>query len=1312
MASNSLWEQGTPTTNTTTSTLWDKATPVVKENITPTIPTPTLWDKGKPTKREKKPTWEAGASMAGPKSALQKVTEFAFGEGMATGEFERMTTLGQTLDLMGRTGYTMKSLINQSQQEINQAYRDAGLTEEEINSPWSVKKLDIQLKMKPKIQERFKAMWRGLTGHERVTANQLWDNVGIRGVPFLGFITEMALDPLMYQTVPLRTIATGGKATTKLVTGYEAMARGAGKVVGVGGKVAGKIPGVSNAIDFAVDSASELTNAARQMFITKSKIPELAAMIDKYLSRRQWLGGKGINFGVITRDAMQKEMKISGKKATEVEQAIVNIIEQPRKFKKLATPGEIAIAKAVQNKLEQTFTTMTDAGVPISSLGAARRARITELYGELETAVGVKKTALLQEIYEHKLAIDDEIIRFHGELHPLEVDVAHYSKNPNIVEWKVNKKTVQNDLGTDFGTESAALARQQDIGKGGGGKIYYPKLSPKRSIDATKIPMGEQLQYWDNPDDVLDFINKSGAISPDEYARLRDSIPRTEDLKFRQITTTPGKTKTKLLAQPTADEEFVAYLERFMKRKLTPEEMDAIPEVLQGKSIDIGNLRIDYAPKTNKYNIRQIISEAPIVGESKFLTNKFTDAQQDWYVGFRQLLLNKGYDSVKYFSLEDAVNPTYKILTGRIVGPAPKSAVARQAKVATMITAKEAEVTNLVNEAKEIYNLPVSEKRISVTANKLGVGKKEAKEIAQLQRARELGYFPRFTTKEAEGYLKNASKNKGMGARVWNPKIKNALRRKTSDFTLEEWNTFVAENGLEALGGNKIEEYFMRDPAYATALYQVRAAKAITSAEFIQDVVKTFGKTAKEALPKWEELPEAIQKLYPAAKGMKFDPEVMKEVIRVTEHYINPSSAGPVLKIIDGIQNSWRKWTLAPFPKYHLRNMVGNMWNNYLAGVDPDNYVRAQALQLYRKYRGTGKAGEKVALFELDRFKITPEIADTLISSAEEHGVLGRGWYGADIETGIRQQMGGGGLVQRGIAVGTTVENNARLAHFLDKLDKGADSMEAALSVKRYLFDYGDLTQFEREVMRRLFPFYTWSRKNIPLQLQELYKQPQKFAPLAIPFRLRNEEDLIKLKYARPDLYERLPLELQRTMDTVTYVPLEGLIPAGDLAKLVPKKGAPPWEGLQDSLFELLTPYIRAPLELKMNRSMYFESEIQKYDRETAEVWGFSLPVHLKYLLTTILPQARMISEIDRLVKKDKPDYTPQEFAFSQSLSSIYKVPLKELRSRALNTMEKKVDDLKRGLSMSKRRGRTAEYKRIKNTYEIIKEEVRKIKNW
>lgn len=590
---------------------------------------------------------------------------------------------------------------------------------------------------------------------------------------------------------------------------------------------------------------------------------------------------------------------------------------------------------------------------------------------------------------------------------------------------------------------------------------------------------------------------------------------------------------------------------------------------------------------------------------------------------------------------------------------------------------------------------------------------------------RSIQYFPRITTKEAQKYLKQAQIGT---AKIWNPKIANALQRRTGDFTLQEFNEFVASQGLKSLGGRSIEQYFMQSPAYAVATRGIRSAKAVTSAQFLDDVGKTYG--LKKAPMFWQELPDTVTKLNPSLKGLKFDPEVMGEITRTTKKYINPQESGIFMKTFDTIQNTWKKWTLAPFPKYHLRNMVGNLWNNHLAGVSPTNYPKAQAIQMYRKYKTVGGVKKGVvskykqqmrswSIAELKKLGITPQQADDIILNAEKTGVLGTGWFGGDIETAISREITGKAgsalegvlelgapgryITKKGMAFGSAVENNARLAHFIDKIGKGDDAMTAAKSVKKFLFDYGDLTSFEKQVMKRIFPFYTWTRKNIPLQFEQLVQQPQKYAPLTHLLRSRDPKDLMRLKYARPDLYERLPMEMKRTADTVTYIPLEGLLPAGDLIKMVRP---------QEIFIELLTPYLRAPIEASINKSFYFESEIQKYSGETQELLRIDMPVKLKYALTTVLPQARLLNEINKIIRKQvrKEELTTAEQVISQTLSSIYKVNLKDLRQRALFRLSQQMTELNRGMFWAKRNARPAEVERIKKRYKEIKEEMKKIK--
>jgi hypothetical protein len=78
-------------------------------------------------------------------------------------------------------------------------------------------------------------------------------------------------------------------------------------------------------------------------------------------------------------------------------------------------------------------------------------------------------------------------------------------------------------------------------------------------------------------------------------------------------------------------------------------------------------------------------------------------------------------------------------------------------------------------------------------------------------------------------------------------------------------------------------------------------------------------------------------------------------------------------------------------------------------------------------------------------------------------------------------------------------ERYVRLAPFITGVRRYglSDNGEAAgYLAKATQFDYQDLSQFERDIMKNIFPFYVWTRRNVPLQFSAIFFQPGKFNTL------------------------------------------------------------------------------------------------------------------------------------------------------------------------------------------------------------------------
>lgn len=237
-------------------------------------------------------------------------------------------------------------------------------------------------------------------------------------------------------------------------------------------------------------------------------------------------------------------------------------------------------------------------------------------------------------------------------------------------------------------------------------------------------------------------------------------------------------------------------------------------------------------------------------------------------------------------------------------------------------------------------------------------------------------------------------------------------------------------------------------------------------------------------------------------------PSIKPEFDRVGSVVQEDEAIGRFGQFMDNWNTMWKGYATIPLvsgPSFMSRNMTGNIFANYLAGVrNPDVYRRALVTQSH--------IGEAVKEFpDMDiPAAVAAKYGDeeaAVVEAALEQGVLDEGFASVDLAK-IRQpdltpRRGKGKiaealnpadrrnlLLRTGSNVNAVVENNARLAHFMDQIDKGASVADAGASVKKYLFDYSDLTKFEQQRMKYAVAFWTYMRKNTPLMVKETLQQP------------------------------------------------------------------------------------------------------------------------------------------------------------------------------------------------------------------------------
>ncbi|MCL6611606.1 MAG: hypothetical protein K6T66_08735 [Peptococcaceae bacterium] len=444
--------------------------------------------------------------------------------------------------------------------------------------------------------------------------------------------------------------------------------------------------------------------------------------------------------------------------------------------------------------------------------------------------------------------------------------------------------------------------------------------------------------------------------------------------------------------------------------------------------------------------------------------------------------------------------------------------------------------------------------------------------------------------------------------------------------TVEEINKAAREGRLH---DNKTYGKFFEDNPALVQTHRDAVSQALqTRAQFLHEAAQRFGHDTASAPANYRAIDS--KEFAGLLRDKVFDPEVadiIEKQIRIFSDPHELRKAEAIGVLFDAVQTVWKKITLLPIPAYHIRNIMGNFWMNFLGGVLPPpfgkSYGKALAVMSGKDGSIKTKAGQTISY-------------DQIREQAFADGIPNRGWFTTEIDSqllGNASLDNPGGfidnlpLMKQGAWLQKNTENWARYAHYIQKLEEGYSFEQAAASVKKYLFDPENLTGFERVWMRRLIPFYSWSRHNIPLQFENLITQPGKFSGVshAISDVERSKEE----KHGRPDevfmgdwLREGLPVYYggDPVKKQGRYAMLKYWFPGSDIQQV-----SQPHEWF----LEGLSPFVKAPVEVLTNKSFYFDDPINRYslETETANFLGKEMPRRVVHALKNL----RVLNELDRL---------------------------------------------------------------------------------
>ena len=261
-------------------------------------------------------------------------------------------------------------------------------------------------------------------------------------------------------------------------------------------------------------------------------------------------------------------------------------------------------------------------------------------------------------------------------------------------------------------------------------------------------------------------------------------------------------------------------------------------------------------------------------------------------------------------------------------------------------------------------------------------------------------------------------------------------------------------------------------------------------------------------------------------------------------------------------------------PGFHVRNAIGNAFTLFFAGANMRNVARG--VELYTRMQRHLATGAPIEIF-FDT--LTAEERAVMATAREAMFASGGGIFSAT----YREAEGGGRfarfydnpLTKFNYDVGQASDNAVRFAMGFDVISRGGDRNAAQVAIKRFFFDYEDLSKADKYI-KEIIPFWLWSSRNFVSQIQNIFINPKRYLAYT---KLRNNlrsDDERKTEKNLPFVAELGGFELPVGKDYY-FVPDIGVMRALQMPK----------EYTSYRLVNSFTPWARVPIELVANRKSF-----------------------------------------------------------------------------------------------------------------------------
>jgi hypothetical protein len=406
----------------------------------------------------------------------------------------------------------------------------------------------------------------------------------------------------------------------------------------------------------------------------------------------------------------------------------------------------------------------------------------------------------------------------------------------------------------------------------------------------------------------------------------------------------------------------------------------------------------------------------------------------------------------------------------------------------------------------------------------------------------------------------------------------------TKEFFVSNFATtlteFVNGNARYTAGAKKLNEVLVggifENPEY------VKYAEDLVDNKIPYNFEKISGNKIIYKMTGFERiLPEESKALFNTLGKLKdkyvyVDSDLLK-MLDLSSNAVN-QQLKPFLKVIDGMNNYMKRFSTLTLG-FQVRNIIGNGTNMVLSGMP--------ATKLPEYYRKATKLWNKSDEL-LDKF-----LNNTLTDADKAEWSILEQFYRAGFSDAFTKTQdleeiakGGKGIIKKvskkSVDMNALVDRYNRLAllmyandvpDYVTKLGK-SDAIEA---VKFALFDPSNMSDIERNYLKRAIPFYTFTKQNLLFQAENIMKNTPRYTKLykGLNSLYNNLPEDSTYDYQKNNMQIPLPW----ADENGNQMFLKANLPVSDLGEYLSDP--------KSRILSSLSPIIRTPFELQSGKSLF-----------------------------------------------------------------------------------------------------------------------------